>query len=239
MQINCIAIDDEPLALEIIEEYAGKIPYLNLKASFDNAFNALQYLKTEKVDLLFLDIQMPDITGVQLAQILPANTHVVFITAYDFYAVKSYELNAVDYILKPFEFDRFWQACEKVSNLLAVDKSERETVNTKSTDAFFFVKSEYRMQKIFEKDILYIEGMKNYIKIFTKADKVLTLQSFKKTEQMLSPDRFIRVHKSFIVAIDQIDFIERNRICIGDIRIPIGETYKEAFYKILDKVKIG
>lgn len=239
MQINCIAIDDEPLALEIIEEYAGKIPYLNLKASFDNAFNALQYLKTEKVDLLFLDIQMPDITGVQLAQILPANTHVVFITAYDFYAVKSYELNAVDYILKPFEFDRFWQACEKVSNLLAVDKSERETVNTKSTDAFFFVKSEYRMQKIFEKDILYIEGMKNYIKIFTKADKVLTLQSFKKTEQMLSPDRFIRVHKSFIVAIDQIDFIERNRICIGGTRIPIGETYKEAFYKVLDKVKMG
>lgn len=237
MQINCIAIDDEPLALEIIEEYAGKIPYLNLKASFDNAFNALQYLKTEKVDLLFLDIQMPDITGVQLAQILPANTHVVFITAYDFYAVKSYELNAVDYILKPFEFDRFWQACEKVYNLLAVDKSE--TVNTKLTDAFFFVKSEYRMQKIFEKDILYIEGMKNYIKIFTKADKVLTLQSFKKTEQMLSPDRFIRVHKSFIVAIDQIDFIERNRICIGDTRIPIGETYKEAFYKVLDKVKMG
>lgn len=240
MQINCIAIDDEPLALEIITEYASKVPYLNLKACFSNSLSALQFLKNETVDLLLLDIQMPDLTGVQLAQLLPSSTKIIFITAYENFAVKSYDLQAVDYILKPFEFERFLQACERAykQQMPRVIDTPLLPSDTQKESKFFFVKSEYKMQKVFEDNIMYLEGMKNYIKIVTSTANILTLQSFKKTEELLSQSKFMRVHKSFIVALDKVDFIERNRIYINGNQIPIGDTYRDSFYRKIESLQL-
>ena len=236
MKITCIAIDDEPLALEIIEDYISKLSYLEHKASFGNSMEALTYLKENKVDLLFLDIQMPDLTGIQLAQVLDDAPAIIFTTAYDNYAVKSYELEAVDYLLKPIEFERFLQATEKVYKMLkpqvdGEDKHQHDSMlHGRGTPSFLFVKTEHRMEKVFLNDILYVEGMKNYLRIVGRDQKIMTLLSFRKMEEMLPKNNFIRVHKSFIVAIDKIENIERNRIKIGEKRIPVGESYKQEFY---------
>ncbi len=240
MKISCIAIDDEPLALEIMEDYISKLSYLEHKASFGNSMEALNYLKENRVDLLFLDIQMPDLTGIQLAQVLDHPPAIIFTTAYDNFAVKSYELDAVDYLLKPIEFERFIQATEKVYKM-HVARCDEKNANQdtllhdeKKPPPFLFVKTEHRMEKVFLNDILYVEGMKNYLRIVGCTQKIMTLLSFRKIEDMLPAGNFIRVHKSFIVAIDKIESIERNRIKIGEKRIPVGESYKQQFYKRLE-----
>lgn len=225
MNINCIIVEDEPLALKRTKEYVGKIPYLNLLQYFDNGFEAIGFLKNKQVDLVFLDIKMDELTGIQLLESLERKPFVIITTAYSEYALKGYELSVVDYLLKPFSLERFIQAVEKVSVLL--DKSTNENRD------FFFVKTEYRIEKILFQDILFIEGMRDYRCIQTNTKKILTLQTFTELVKELPKSKFCRVHKSYIITLDKIDIIERNRIKIKDKLIPISETYKENFYSMI------
>ncbi|WP_299114375.1 LytTR family DNA-binding domain-containing protein [uncultured Winogradskyella sp.] len=221
--MTCIIIDDEPLAIDLLESYASKIEDLEVIGTFNNALDALKILREKSVDLLFLDIQMPEITGVEFKKIISPDINVIFTTAYSDYALESYDLNAVDYLLKPITFQRFIQAVEKVKK-----KSAASITNDNSE--YLFVKTEYRHQKIFFSDILFLKGLSDYVSIQTKSGKVLTLQNMKDFEKNLPKDKFIRVHKSYIVSLEHIEYIERNRIIIQGEHIPIGATYKDAFW---------
>jgi DNA-binding LytR/AlgR family response regulator len=240
MTIDCIAIDDEPLALDLIRDYAKRIPYLNLIATFDNALDSLDFLKMNHVHLMFLDIQMEELTGIQLVSVLKEKPLVVFTTAYDQYAVKGYELDAVDYLLKPISFERFVKASDKVYDRLnqsakpIVTLSENIITESNSVD-YCFVKTEFHLEKVNFADILYLEGMGDYIMIHTASRKIMTLQNFKKAEDTLPVNNFCRVHKSYMVAIDKIESIERNRIKIGNTLIPVSDSYKKAFYDMVEK----
>jgi two-component system, LytTR family, response regulator len=241
MKINCVAIDDEPPALAQMEDYISRVPFLNLQALFDNAIDALEFLKSNEVELLFLDIQMEGFTGIQLLNILKKRPKVIFTTAYDQYALKAFDLDVTDYLLKPISFERFLQSVEKVFDVIkkVVPNLPTVPISIENNERnYIFVKTEYRMQRIDFKDILYIEGLKEYLMIFTKQGKVLTLQSFKKMEEILPRTNFARVHKSYIVALDKIISIERNRIKIGEKLIPIGESYGKMFYSMLAERKL-
>lgn len=230
MQINCIAIEDEPLALKKLTGFINKIEYLRLSKTFDNAIEAINYLKVNAVDLIFLDILMEEFTGIQFLETIKQRPKVIITTAYDNYAIKGYELDVSDYLLKPFTFERFLQAVEKVFNGLA------EKSSSVSSD-YIFVKTEYRLEKIKVSDILYIEGMNEYLRIVTAEKKIMTLQNFKSLEGLLPKSDFLRVHKSYIVALNKIESIERNRIKIQKMIIPISETYKEIFFKKIGILK--
>ena len=240
MKITCVAIDDEPLALDLIKDYTQKVPFLNLRATFDNAIESIEYLKNNKVDLLFLDIQMDELTGIQLLNILKDKPLVIFTTAYDSYAVKGYELDAIDYLLKPISFERFMKASEKAYDRLnakaETNGSVKETpVIINKTDDYFFVKTEFHLEKLKFSEILYIEGQGDYLMIHTPAKKIMTLQNFKKAEEILPEGSFCRVHKSYLVALDKIESIERNRIKIGAALIPISDSYKKMFYDLIER----
>ncbi len=222
MKINCIIVEDEPLALKRTESYVGKIPYLNLLKSFDNGFEALGFLKQQQVDLLFLDINMDELTGLQLLESLEKKPAVIITTAHNDYALKGYELNVTDYLLKPFGIERLIQAVEKV--FLQLRKPVQEDRE------FFFVKSDYKIEKIAFQDIFYIEGMRDYRCIQMKERRILTSQTFSDLESDLPQAKFCRVHKSYMIALDKIELVERNRIKIKDKYIPISDTYKDHFY---------
>lgn len=243
MQLSCIAVDDEPLALELIEDYIGKTPSLNLLKSFDNAIDAMEYLKNEKIDLIFLDIQMEELTGIQMLNIIKQKPMVIFTTAYDNFALKGYELDIVDYLLKPISFERFLKAADKaIEKFKLMNMSHialaSDDKKTSGDEDYFFVKTEFRLRKVNFEDILYIEGMGDYLRIITNKEKIMTLQNFKKMEEILPPGNFARVHKSYIVSVDKIISIEKSKINIGDISIPISETYKKTFYDLLEKKKV-
>jgi len=242
MKINCIAIDDEPLALNKMKRYIEKIEFLNLMKSFSNGIDAISFLKDNRVDLIFLDIEMENLSGIELLEALQKKPKVIFTTAYDSYALKGYELDVTDYLLKPISFQRFVKAVDKVYESLSDGGRGDAVVSQKSeniqNDDYIFVKTEYRIQKINLNEILYIEGMKDYIRIITPNEKVMTLQSLKKMVEVLDPDKFIRVHKSYIVAIDKIKSIERSHILIDEARIPIGESYRQMFFNLLDGKKL-
>jgi two-component system, LytTR family, response regulator len=238
MIIQCIAVDDEPLALDIIEDYIKKIPFLELKKTFVSAIECIDYLKHNKVDLLFLDIQMEELTGIQLLRVLKEKPEVIFTTAYDNYALQGFELDVTDYLLKPISFERFVKAVDKVYEKLALqhlpNSIQKEAILPGKDNDFFFVKTEFRLQKVFLSDILYIEGMGDYLRIVTTKERIMTLQNFKKVEAVLPEPRFIRVHRSFMVALDKITSVERNRIKISDQLIPIGENYRKPFFTLLE-----
>ena len=225
MIIDCIIVEDEPLALERTKNYVQKIPYLNLIGEFDNGVDALGFMKTNQVRLIFLDIEMDDLTGIELLKTMVNPPKVVITTAYENYALQGYELNITDYLLKPFSFERFLQAVEKMY----------ENLEGKSIDGkdHLFVKTEYRMEKVSFSDILFVEGMGDYRNVQTSNKKILTLQTFGQLEKYLPKEKFCRVHKSYLVSIDQIEFVERNRIKIGEKRIPISETYKKKFLELI------
>jgi DNA-binding LytR/AlgR family response regulator len=235
MIINCIATDDEHPALLKIENYIAKVPFLHLVAKFDNAFDTLEFLKQNQVDLLFLDIEMEEFNGMQLLKILKNRPKVILTTAYDNYAIKAFEFDVADYLLKPISFERFLISVEKIYDAI-LEKQFSVIENSKKNKLkrdYIFIKTEFRMQRVDYKDILYIEGMKEYLQIVTINDKILTLQNFKNIEEALPNDNFVRVHRSFIIAIDKIESVERNRIKIAEKKIPIGETYKNGFHRIL------
>ncbi len=219
--IDCIVIEDEPLAMKRTKSYVQKIPYLNLIGEFNHSLLALAFMKSNQVDLIFLDIEMDDLTGIEFVKALENPPKVIMTTAYENYALQGYEMDIVDYLLKPYSFERFLQAVEKAYNSLQSNR-----FNDKD---YVFVKTEYRMERISFVDILFVEGMGDYRNIQTSNKKILTLQTFGELEMHLPKDRFCRVHKSYLVAIDKIEFVERNRIKIGEKRIPIGETYKNNF----------
>lgn len=246
MTLKCIAVDDEPLALDIIEDYVSKVPFLELVKRTENAIEALQLVQAGGIDLVFLDVQMPDLTGIQFLKIANHKASYILTTAYSQYALESYDLNVSDYLLKPIAFDRFYKAVEKVhvrhtssagtAQALPVVVAPPPPVAApvQHIQDFIFVKTEHKIQKIELDDILYIEGLKDYISIFTKAERVITLQNMKKMEETLPSSKFIRVHKSYIIALDKIESIERSRISICSKIIPIGDTYRDEFFRRIE-----
>jgi DNA-binding LytR/AlgR family response regulator len=230
MIINCIVIEDEPLALKKISGYIGKIDYLNLLSAFNNASDAIGFIKTNVVDLIFLDIRMKGLTGIQFLESLNSKPKVIITSAYDEYALKGYELDVVDYLLKPFAFDRFVKSVEKIYRDLA-------NKNIEQKPDYLFVKTEYRIEKLDLKNILYIQGMKDYLLICTITKKIMTLQSFRNLIEALPEKEFVRVHNSFIISISKIDTIEKNRIKIGEKLIPISNSYKDNFFNLLKERK--
>jgi len=224
---TCIIIEDEPLALEKTKSFVNKVPFLTLSATFDNALNGLTFLNNNKVDVLFLDINMDELSGIELLESSKIHSQVIITTAYQQYALKGYELQITDYLLKPFTFNRFLQAVNKAQENLS------QRIADKQLD-FIFIKTENRLEKITINDILYIEGMRDYLRIHTARKKIMTLQSFNELEQLLPSHLVCRVHKSYMVAVNKIESIERSRIKIGDQLIPVSETYKDAFLQLIN-----
>jgi len=232
--VRCIAVDDEPLALDIIADYVAKVPELSLVASTTNAIEALTLVQNGEVDLVFLDVQMPELTGIQFLKIINGKCDVILTTAYPQYALDGYELNVVDYLLKPIAFDRFYRSIQKVlSNKVSKTPPVAVASQPDATVDFIFVKTEHKIQRVDLDDVLYIEGLKDYISIYTAAERIVTLQNMKKMEDILPANRFVRVHRSYIVALDKIASIERGRIFIEDKVIPVGDTYRDTFYKFI------
>jgi two-component system LytT family response regulator len=226
MTIHCIIIEDEPLAMERARGYVQKIPFLSLQATFDNGVAALVYLQEHKTDLIFLDINMGELSGIRLLEAANIKCEVIITTAYDEYALKGFELNVTDYLLKPYTFERFLQAVGR-----AKENIGRQPVRT--ARPFIFVKTEYRLEKLLLGDLLYIEGMRDYRRLHTSTKKIMTLQTFQDFEQEIPEQQVCRVHKSFMVALDKIDSIERDRIRIQDAIIPVSETYKKRFFELI------
>jgi DNA-binding LytR/AlgR family response regulator len=233
MVVNCVIVEDEPLAMEKLAGFISQIPFLKLVKEFENAIDAMGYVKTNPVDLIFLDIQMPNFNGMQFLETLTARPQVVIVSAYDRYALQGYEFSITDYLLKPYSFNRFVQAIDKV---MEKQKLKTQTPPHVHND-IIFVKTEYRIEKIDVDDILYIQGMKDYQMIVTSHEKIMTLQSFREIENVLPTPGFIRIHKSYIIALDKIESIERNRIKIADQLLPISDTYKDVFYDTLRKAR--
>jgi two-component system LytT family response regulator len=223
-KISCIIIEDEPLALERAKGYIEKIPFLNLQGSFDNALDGLSYLKSNHVDLLFLDINMDELSGIQLLENVQFKGDVIITTAYDQYALKGYELNVTDYLLKPYSFERFLQAIDKIEQKMPHKNSEQD---------YLFIKTENRLEKVNLKDILFIEGMGDYRRIHLPTKRIMTLQTFTEFEKIIPTNIICRVHKSYMVSIQQIESIERNRIKVQDQLIPISETYKSRLFDLI------
>lgn len=223
MQLNCIAIDDEPLALELIKNYVGRIPALQLLHTFDDALTGAEFLKNGTVDLLFVDINMPDITGVELVRSLEKKPMVIFTTAYKNYAYEGFELEAVDYLLKPIDFNRFSKAIEK-----ALEYQKYKTNIAKDNTASIYVYSEYRMVSIDLKDIEYIESMEDYIKIHRhNLPTVLTLMPLKKILEKLPANDFQRIHRSYIVAVKKVKAIQNRKAYLADTQLPISDSYTD------------
>ncbi len=224
---TCIIIEDEPLALEKTRDFVNKVPFLQLSATFDNALTGLNYLNNNKVDLLFLDINMDELTGIELLESTKITSQVIITTAYQEYALKGYELQITDYLLKPFAFNRFLQAVNKAQANLAQSESAAQP-------NFIFVKTENRLEKVMLDEILYIEGMRDYRRIHTANKRVMTLQNFSEFEKLIPSSIVCRVHKSYMVALNKIESIERSRIKIADQLIPVSETYKDIFFQLIN-----
>lgn len=234
--IRCIAIDDEPLALELLQDNISKVPFLQLVAACDSAMEALQVMEKESVDLIFLDIQMPGLTGLQLIQSMTVKPMFILITAYENYALEGYNLNVVDYLVKPVALDRFIKACYKAKELSDLKNTAKE--NTVSTEAeYFFVNVEYSQVKVTIADIMYIEGLKDYIKIHLKSSSkpIVTRMPMKTIEDQLPAKSFIRIHKSYIAGIAYITSVRKTGLFIGSIELPVSDHYRDAIAALTAK----
>lgn len=235
MTLKCIIVDDEPLAVELLASYVAKIPFLELSGKCYNATEALKAIGETQPHLIFLDIQMPEINGLELARMLSENTRIVFTTAFEQYAIDGFRVNALDYLLKPISYATFLEACNKALKWFTLLSSASEKPTEEPTS--IFVKSEYKVLQIGLDSIMYIEGLKDYVKIYTDDNQhpVLTLMNMKAMEQMLPQSRFIRVHRSYIVNKTRIREVERARIIVGSNHIPIGDSYRQAFLEFISK----
>lgn len=230
MKIKCIVVEDEPLAMERTLSYVQKIPVLELVNSFDNAMDAYTFLQKEQVDLIFLDINLGELSGIQLLESTKISSHVIITTAYPEFALKGYDLNVTDYLLKPFLFDRFFQAVDKV-----IQQAAQKRTVAPTPKEFIFVKTEHRLEKILLNEILYIEGMRDYRKIHTAHKKIMTLQTFMELEKEIPASVICRVHKSWMVAINKIDSVERDTVNVQGMEIPVSETYRKNFFDLIKK----
>lgn len=236
-KITCIAIDDEPIALGIVTSHIKKIPYLELLAEFDNPIDASEYIQKHEVQLIFLDINMPDLSGVEFARTLSKNSKVIFTTAYDKYAVEGFQLHALDYLLKPISFEKFGNSVKHVKEYFDLVESKQSDSPINSVDNFLFIKADYQIHRIEFNDILYFEGLKDYVKLYVEglSKSIVFHSTMKSLEEKLPLERFMRVHRSFIVSLNKIKTIERDRILFGDKRIPISKQYKSGFDEFIKK----
>jgi two-component system, LytTR family, response regulator len=234
MMIRCIAIDDEPLALELLEDNISKLPYLQLVASFSNPLEAMKLMQQEKIDLVFLDIQMPGLTGLQFIQSMTTRPMFILITAYEKYALEGYNLDVVDYLVKPVAMDRFIKACNKAWELFQLRNTTQKEKPAGESD-HFFVNVDYSLLKVSYADVTWIEGLKDYVKIHLNSTTkpVVTRMSMKTLEDELPPFKFIRIHKSYIISRDYITSVKKNSLFIGSTELPIGESYKDVIDRII------
>ncbi|RMA64332.1 LytR/AlgR family response regulator transcription factor [Ulvibacter antarcticus] len=234
IKISCVIVDDEPMALNLVESYVKKTPFLELKKKCSSAIDAMEFFKSEPVDLLFLDIQMPDLTGIEFSKMLPKETRVIFTTAFDQYALEGFKVEALDYLLKPFDYAEFLVAANKANTWFELVNRNRQTILSAEKE-FLFVKSEYKQLRIKLADVLYFEGLKDYIKIWLKDNPkpILTLMSLKSLQEELPETHFMRVHRSFIVSLKNIEVIERSQIIINKQRITVSEQYKPKFLEFV------
>lgn len=235
LKISCVVVDDEPMALNLVGNYVEKTPFLDLKNKFSSAIEAMEFIKTNPVDLLFLDIQMPDLTGIEFSKMLPKETRFIFTTAFDQYALEGFKVEALDYLLKPFDYAEFLTAANKAYTWFELTKGKKQAVVSDEKE-FLFVKSEYKQLRIKLADVLYFESLKDYIKIWLKNDPkpILTLMSLKSLEEELPETRFMRVHRSFIVSLKNVEVIERSQIIINKQRITVSEQYKAKFLEYIN-----
>ncbi|REA62184.1 DNA-binding response regulator [Dyadobacter luteus] len=240
--LKCIAVDDEPLALGLVASFVEKTPFLELTGKFSSAVEALDFIHKQAVDLIFLDIQMPDLTGIELARVIEkagsSAPRIIFTTAFNQYALDGFKVDALDYLLKPFNYEEFLKASTKAKAYVElVRKASQNPATAETKDEYLFLKVEYQLVRIAYDDILYMEGLKDYVKVHLKSDQkpILSLTSLKHLEEKLPPARFMRIHRSFIVNLDQIGAVTRNSIQIGQTTIPVSDQYKESFNQFLSK----
>lgn len=232
--MNCLAIDDEPLALNVIKDFCSKLEFINLVGTYTNAMDALQVLENQDIDLIFLDIHMPNINGLEFAKTMTNPPMIIFTTAYSEHAIEAYDLNAIDYMVKPIPFDRFLKSVNKAQSLYKLQNSNQKT----SLNEFMMVKADFATLKVSFKDILYVEGLKDYVKIFFKDKMILTKTTMKNIEKKLPQQHFIRIHKSYIVNLLSVEKIESNHIIYGRAKLPIGNSYRMAFFDMIDQFKL-
>lgn len=240
MILDCIAIDDEPLGLGLVSTFIERTPFLNLVGKYSSAVEALQKINSTKIDLIFLDIQMPDLTGIELARVLDKSgntSRIIFTTAYNHFALEGYKVDALDYLLKPFNYEEFLRAATKGRNYYELKNQALSPTTTSATEEYIFLKVEYQMVKVSLKSILFIEGLKDYVKVHIENEQrqILTLTSLKNLEERLPHHQFMRVHRSYIVNLDQINAVTRNSIIIHNTTIPVSEQYKDEFNHYLSK----
>jgi two-component system LytT family response regulator len=235
--IRCLAVDDEPLALELLEDNISKLPFLQLVGSCDNAFDAMKIMQQESIDLLFLDIQMPGLTGLQFIQTMAVKPMIILITAYEKYALEGFNLDVTDYLVKPVALDRFVKACNKARQLFEL-RSDRKNVIPVANAAYFFVSVDYSQVKVTIADIVYIEGLKDYIRIHLKDSQrpVVTRMPMKMIEEQLPATGFIRIHKSYIVSIAFITSIRKSSVFINTLELPVSDTYRDALISLTGKL---
>ena len=247
MKINCLIVEDEPLARNLMTAYVEKVPYLNLLKACSNPLDAIDFLRDNSVDLLFLDVQMPEITGITLLKIMQKKPLVILTTAYSEYALEGYEHDILDYLLKPITFERFLKAVEKANLRLTSTQTQpiiqekivEKIVNMEGSQPFIFVKDGTKLVKIKLNEILYIEGLKDYVTIHTQTQKIVTLQRLKTLEEQLPDNQFIRIHNSFIVSLEGIDSIHKEKVQVGKVFLPISDTYRKAFKEFIDRNHVG
>lgn len=226
--MNCIAVDDEPLALNLIESFINKVSFLTLKAKCKSAFEAVEVLKNEHIDLIFLDIHMPDLSGIDFIKNTPNLPLVIFTTAYDNHAIEGFELNVIDYLVKPIPFNRFVKAANKAYDYYNLNSASHKA---EPSNDFMFVKADYQLLRINFSDINYIEGLKDYVKVNIGHKNILTLQSMKAMEEKLPSSKFMRIHRSFIVSLDKIESVKKSMVRIGEKNIPVSDMYRDAFFE--------
>ncbi len=235
--LKCIAIDDEELALELLEDNISKIPYLQLAAKFNDPLKAIQFLQEENIDLVFLDIQMPGLTGLQFIKSFPQKCMYIFTTAYEKYALEGYHLNVIDYLLKPVSLDRFVQACTKALELSQL-KNKSSVTSAGAQPSYFFINADYSLIKINFADVIWVEGLKDYIKIHLKSTNkvIVSRMSMKSIEEQLPSSVFLRIHKSYIISKEYVTSLKKSSIFIENMELPVGDTYKEAVAEYVNNI---
>ena len=231
--IRCVIVDDEPAAIRLLEKYVAKVSFLHLENTFTKPLEALAYIEKNTIDLVFLDVQMPEITGIQLSKIMTKNTKVIFTTAYSEFALESYNVSAIDYLLKPIEFERFYKAVSKLYE--NTTNSHQETQQHQKEAPFFFFKTDGKNKfvKVFLNDILFVEGLKNYVSVQLQDEQIITYNTLKNLRENLPETQFIQIHNSFIISLKHIDKIDNDSVWIGNRQLPIGNTYRKAFFNTI------